>query len=106
MQNDHQEEAALNTQDTIESRQPGQPEAKSRSELQQQLEAEQARADECLNLLQRTQADFMNYKRRTPQEQNENRAAAQAALLAQILPILDDLGRALQFIPPLFRYNS
>jgi molecular chaperone GrpE len=106
MQNDHQEEPTPNTQGTIESRQPGQPEVESRSELQQQLEVEQARADECLNLLQRTQADFMNYKRRTAQEQNENRAAAQAAILAQILPVLDDLGRALRSIPPELRDNS
>jgi molecular chaperone GrpE len=106
MQNDHQEEPAVNAQNTIESRQPDQPEVEPASELQRQLEAEQARADECLNLLQRTQADFINYKRRTAQEQNEGRTAAQAAILAQILPVLDDLGRAIQSIPPELRNNS
>jgi molecular chaperone GrpE len=100
MQNDHQEESAPNAQNTIESRQPDQREVESASEMQQQLEAEQARAEECLNLLQRTQADFMNYQRRAGQEQNEGRTAAQAAILAQVLPILDDLGRALQTTPP------
>ena len=106
MQNDHQEEPAANAQDTIESKKPDQPEVEAASELQRQFEAEQAKADECLNLLQRTQADFINYKRRTAQEQKEGRTAAQAAILAQILPVLDDLGRALQSIPAELRDNS
>ena len=106
MQNDHQEESAANAENTTESKQSDQPVVESESELQRQFEAEQARADECLNLLQRTQADFINYKRRTAQEQNEGRVAAQAAILAQILPVLDDLGRALQSTPEELRNNS
>lgn len=69
-------------------------------QLTQQLEAEQRKSEEYLDLLRRTQADFINYKRRTDQEQNEERIAAQIALLDQILPVLDDLGRALQSTPP------
>lgn len=106
MQNDRQDEPAEDTQNTIESRQPDQSEVESATEMQRQLEAQQARADECLNLLQRTQADFINYKRRTTQEQSERRTTAQAAILAQILPALDDLRRALQSIPPELSDNS
>lgn len=106
MQNDRQGEPAEDAQNTIESRQPDQGEVESVTEIKRQLEAQQARADECLNLLQRTQADFINYKRRTTQEQSERRTAAQAAILAQILPALDDLRRALQSIPPELSDNS
>src|SRR5947209_11581345 len=70
------------------------------AQLEQRLTAEQQKADECLDLLQRTQADFVNYRRRVSQEQAEGRIAAQSALLSHLLPVLDDLGRALGAAPP------
>jgi molecular chaperone GrpE len=66
---------------------------------EQQLTPEQQKADEYLNLLQRTQADFINYRRRVGQELAEARVAAQSELLSQLLPALDDLGRALGTVP-------
>jgi molecular chaperone GrpE len=63
------------------------------------LSAEQQKAEECLDLLRRTQADFVNYRRRMSQEQAEVRIAAQSALLSQLLPVLDDFGRALGAAP-------
>jgi len=68
--------------------------------LAQQLGAEQQKSEEYLDLLHRTQADFINYKRRTGQEHSEERITAQIAVLDQLLPVLDDLGRALQAAPP------
>ena len=47
----------------------------------------------------RAQADFINYKRRATQEQGEARVSAQARLLETLLPVLDDLGRALESAP-------
>ena len=70
------------------------------SEIEQRLTEEQKKAEECMSLLQRTQADFVNYRRRMSQEQGEARIAAQSALLAHLLPVLDDLGRALDAAPP------
>jgi molecular chaperone GrpE len=70
------------------------------AELQFQLESEQAKSEEYLDLLRRTQADFVNYKRRAGQEQQEGKLAAQAEVLNKLLPVLDDLGRALQATPP------
>src|SRR5258708_28551387 len=67
---------------------------------EQRLIAEQQRAEECLDLLRRTQADFVNYRRRMGQEQAEGRIAAQSALLSRLLPVLDDFGRALGAVPP------
>ena len=57
------------------------------------------KAEEYLDLLQRTQADFINYRRRMNQEQAEGRLAAQIELLFHLLPVLDDLGRALGSAP-------
>ncbi len=70
------------------------------AQLGQRLTAEQQKAEECLDLLRRTQADFVNYRRRMDQEQAEGRVAAQSAILSQLLPVLDDLGRALEAAPP------
>jgi molecular chaperone GrpE len=67
---------------------------------EQRLPAEQLKTEECLDLLRRTQADFVNYRRRMSQEQAEGRIAAQIALLSRLLPVLDDLGRALGAVPP------
>lgn len=70
------------------------------TEAEQRLEAEQRKSEEYLDLLRRSQADFVNYKRRANQEQGEARAAGQADVIQQLLPVLDDLGRALRSAPP------
>jgi molecular chaperone GrpE len=67
---------------------------------ERELAAEQrGKADSYLDLLQRSQADFLNYKRRTERERGEDAQAARAELLAQLLPTLDDLERALAQVP-------
>src|SRR5260370_14070362 len=70
------------------------------AQVEQRLSAEQQKTEECLDLLRRTQADFVNYRRRMSQEQAEGRIAAQSALLVRLLPVLDDLARALGTAPP------
>lgn len=72
------------------------------AELQLQFDAEQQKSEEYLDALRRTQADFINYKRRSTQEQQDARVAAQAAVIERLLPVLDDLGRALESAPPEF----
>jgi molecular chaperone GrpE len=69
------------------------------NERDQQLTEAQKQAVEYLDLLQRTQADFINYRRRMNQERAETRTNAQIELLNQLLPILDDLERAMMAIP-------
>lgn len=85
---------------TMETQSEQREQADQLVELQIQLESEQRKSEEYLDLLRRTQADFINYKRRTGQEQQEGRVVAQVAVLEQLLPVLDDLGRALQATPP------
>lgn len=68
-------------------------------EVQQELHEAQQKAEEYLDLLRRTQADFINFRRRMSQEQAEVRTTAQIALLNQLLPVLDDFERALEATP-------
>jgi len=67
--------------------------------LRQQFEEAQAQADEYLDDLRRERAAFQNYKKRQENERSELRQTALAGVLIQILPIVDDLERALEAIP-------
>jgi len=63
------------------------------------LAEEKAKAEANLTGWQRAQADFVNYKRFAEQEKLETSKYANANLLMSILPILDDLERALANVP-------
>ena len=51
------------------------------------------------DLLQRTQADFINYKNRVEREREEQVKCASANLVLKLLPVLDDFQRARKAIP-------
>ena len=77
--------------------------AARREELEKTLTAsEQARTeaetlrDQYLDDLKRVAADFDNYRKRVAREQQALVARAHAGLVEAILPVLDDLGRALE----------
>ena len=55
-----------------------------------------AERDEYLDLLQRVQADFENYRKRAAREQERLVAHAHDRLVRELLPVLDDLERALE----------
>lgn len=79
------------------------PAALSLEDQVQQLEAQLAEAEqkaaEYLDGLQRSQASFANYRKRTEAEQVSWRSVANAALLSRFLPVLDDFERAFQALP-------
>jgi molecular chaperone GrpE len=52
--------------------------------------------DELVDALQRLQAEFANYKKRAAREQDALVARAHERLVRDLLPVLDDLGRALE----------
>jgi molecular chaperone GrpE len=68
--------------------------------LKQALSEAQQKAEEYLANWQRAQADFINYKRRTEQERQDFNRFANANLILNLLPVLDDLERALGSMPP------
>jgi len=59
----------------------------------------EARAAEYLDLLQRERASFINFRRRAEQERAESQQYASAQLLKKLLPVVDDLDRALASAP-------
>jgi molecular chaperone GrpE len=61
-----------------------------------QLAAATAERDQYLDLLQRVQADFENYRKRAAREQERLVTHAHERLVRELLPVLDDLERALE----------
>ncbi len=59
-------------------------------------DAAEALAAERLVDLQRLQAEYVNYRRRVERDQAATRELAVAAVLEQLLPVLDDIGLARQ----------
>ena len=67
--------------------------------LQQALVEEKEKAERYLANWQRCQADFDNYKKRSEQERGEVIEFASRALISNLLPVMDDLERALALVP-------
>jgi molecular chaperone GrpE len=74
----------------------GSPAEPNIEELQSQLAEEKSKAEAFYASWQRSAADFQNYKRRVEQEREEAARWANASLILNILPVLDDLERALK----------
>lgn len=58
-----------------------------------------AERDDYLDQLQRSRAEFINYKRRNDQERAQLRQFVARDVLAQFLPVIDDFDRALMSVP-------
>jgi molecular chaperone GrpE len=61
-----------------------------------QLGETQRERDEYLELARRTKADFENYRKRVSKEASEALARGKAELARELLPVIDNLERALQ----------
>lgn len=66
--------------------------------LKKAFAEEEAKAGKYLANWQRAQADFINYKRRTEQEKGDIIKLANAALIFNLLSVVDDMERALDNI--------
>lgn len=64
-----------------------------------ELEAALAERDSYLDQLQRTAAEFANYRRRTEQERAQLVPRVRSDVVAMFLPVIDDFERALALIP-------
>ena len=64
--------------------------------LEAQLAEEREKAQSYLASWQRAAADYQNFKRRVDQEREELARLSNAALIINLLPIVDDLERALE----------
>jgi len=68
--------------------------------LDGELAEAKARAAEYLDGWQRARAELANYRRRTDAERAALTTTANARLLTRLLPVLDDLERAFETLPP------
>ena len=68
--------------------------------LKQALTEEKEKAEKYLASWQRAEADLVNYKRHSEQEKQELGRFANTSLMLNILPVLDDLERAFDALPP------
>jgi molecular chaperone GrpE len=73
---------------------------------QQRLEEEQAKAEDYFTRWQRAAADMANMRRRNEVERQEYMRQANAALIEQLLPVLDSFDRALDSVPAELREQS
>jgi molecular chaperone GrpE len=74
--------------------------------LKAELASAQDRADENLATLQRTAADFQNYRRRTSEERERDAGLASEYLLLKVLALADDFDRAIEAMPAELAGNS
>lgn len=68
--------------------------------LQKGLQEEKEKAEKYLDNWRRTQADFDNYRKRTDKERSEMSLNTTCDVVGSLLEVIDDLERALSFIPP------
>jgi molecular chaperone GrpE len=69
--------------------------AQAEPTLEEQVAALEAERDEHLNDLKRVAAEFENYRKRVARDQERLVARAHERLVKELLPVLDDLERAL-----------
>jgi molecular chaperone GrpE len=69
---------------------------RARSALEERLASAEAEAETHLNDLKRVAAEFENYRKRVAREQQALSARAAERLVSELLPIVDDLERALE----------
>ena len=68
----------------------------TKAELAERLAEVEKERDDYLNDLQRVAAEFENYRKRVARDQQSLAARAHERLVKELLPVLDDLERALQ----------
>jgi molecular chaperone GrpE len=69
-------------------------------DMQRVLDDTRDQSDEHLRGLQRTAADFANYRRRVDEERAGLSQFSNALLIGKLLAVLDDFDRALETVPP------
>lgn len=87
-------------QDDLDERRPAGPVPEEAEEVEQDLDALLAdtkrERDEYLELAKRTKADFENFRKRMSADVQSAAARGKAQLIAEVVPVLDDLERAIE----------
>lgn len=99
--NENMDQEKVNTQETAEAQQTEQqaeqaaPELSPEEKLQQSLDEAEARIADLQDKYLRLSAEFDNYRKRTIKEKTEIIKTAAEKTITAILPVLDDMERAL-----------
>jgi molecular chaperone GrpE len=96
-----QEETLRNDGVTEAQPEAGQPESEAPT-----VESLTAERDAYLEQLQRSVAEFQNFRRRVESERERMREVASREVIRAILPVLDDVQRAIAAMPPEGRETS
>ena len=88
------EEEVVGTAEALEAPEP--PETPEEPEELDALAAVTKERDDYLDALQRLKAEFDNYRKRVARDQHELAARAHERLVKELVPVLDDLERALE----------
>jgi molecular chaperone GrpE len=75
-------------------------------DLKKALAEAEDRAKTYLADAQRERADYQNLKKRTEQEKQENLSWANAEMMRQLLPVVDDMERAFNMVDPKFKDST
>jgi molecular chaperone GrpE len=81
----------------MSERLPEEEQVAEQVEAVDELEVARKERDEYLDALQRLKAEFDNYRKRVARDQHELAARAHERLVRELVPVLDDLERALEF---------
>ena len=76
------------------------------NDLEEQLELAKTEIERLADQSLRRQAELVNYRRRVQREQAEMATVAQVALLGGLVPVIDDLERAVGTMSKRRRYVS
>ena len=79
--------------------------AKSEDNLEVQNEFEQQLGELTLDL-QRTRADFENFRKRVDAEKSAARTAGQSSAVVKLLPVIDNIERAIAYMPEDLQENA
>lgn len=71
----------------------------SAEQLQVEIETLTAQVDDYAQRLARSQADFDNFRKRTIREKEELGKYASSKLITELVPVIDNFGRALDTLP-------
>lgn len=93
------ESAAEATEGDEEAKATAEEENETIKALVNELKEARQAADEARDHALRAQAELQNYRRRKDRETNERIAQANAALILELLPVIDDFERAFDNVP-------
>jgi molecular chaperone GrpE len=97
--NDGDTEVAVDSAAVAEPEAPEAEAPEAQKEPEDELTVLTRERDEYLDLAKRTQADFENYRKRSAKEMTAAGARARIGVIREILPVVDNLERALSVAP-------